>query len=79
LNEFIPPGDGVLSQETMDEHDAAHAEMRAARADMGSNCCRDSFWEKVSIGTVKKVGYPIQREPDLACPYCVKPALMPLR
>jgi hypothetical protein len=32
LNEFIPPGNGVLSQETLDEHDAAQAEVRAARA-----------------------------------------------
>lgn len=34
LNEFIPRGNGVLSQETLDEHDAAQAEVRAARADM---------------------------------------------
>jgi len=34
LNEFIPRGNGVLRQETLDERDAAEAEVRAARADM---------------------------------------------
>jgi hypothetical protein len=34
LTEFIPRGNGMLSQETLDEHDAAQAEVRAARADM---------------------------------------------
>jgi len=34
LKEFIPRGNGVLSEETLDEHDAAEAEVRAARADM---------------------------------------------
>ena len=34
LSEFIPRGNGVVSQETLDEHDAAQAEVRAARADM---------------------------------------------
>lgn len=34
LNEFMPLGNGVLSPETLEEHDAAQAEVRAARADM---------------------------------------------
>jgi hypothetical protein len=34
LNECIRRGNGVLRQETLDEHDAAKAEVRAARADM---------------------------------------------
>jgi hypothetical protein len=33
-NEFLPRGNGVLSQEALDEHEAAEAEVHAARADL---------------------------------------------